>query len=334
MFKDIHQYLLETKAQLTKEHANTSLQTLKDAASQAYKDFEKLAKDFNKGVYSNPELIKLQINYLLLQELYCRKLLPNDEHNVKEWFKLENAYQKLEHMLREGRHQTLRIEQGKTDPKKISSEMSALDSYIQQKGLQGNVSETEFYANAGSTEREFLEVMLEVKKQHIQVSLDESEFSNQYYTDRSNNLETQLRGKLKTLNEEIDGLQALKEEKKRQTPLSILEKWGLEDHYKQANPFKLLVLWFNNKFLSSEPIQSLALAHDKANSDLDLSLSMTSNRISNLETELGQLRKVYGQSNGQITLAENRHKTALKLITPEHEENVQQLESDISQRMQ
>ncbi|CAM2901678.1 Uncharacterised protein [Legionella steigerwaltii] len=150
MFEKLNDYIAEKQQEIAR--LQTTLQQIEKKVFDAKEEFHELAtgseyvpgKFNSKSVpgksYTDPDLIKRQIDYILLQTLYCEKLTPEiqalsskklkleeqarekltpgiqleiraseksikelEAKQVKAWVQLDDSYKKLENMLIQAR---------------------------------------------------------------------------------------------------------------------------------------------------------------------------------------------------------------------------------------
>ncbi|WED43683.1 hypothetical protein [Legionella cardiaca] len=316
MFNDLHEYFLTKKTEAKNSYLTSSFAKLPEDIFHASEHFMDLAKEESKS-YHDPELIKAQIDYIILQELYCDKLTIHSEDGVKAWLRLESSYKKLESMLFEARHHTLRptIESQIQRAKQISSEIAS-------------ANDTQKLDKGDSITQGFIMFIAAIKKSHSQISLRESEYAVKHYTDTSEDLRKKLQEIRQQHKEALAERDILATQKNSQKPLTLLETWGADDHQGQANPLKRLVLWVNNLF-SSQRIQDRAYLHSQQNASTTLAYNMKCDRITQLESDYAENLKNYRQTNSKLSIAENRHQSAQQVlgITSITVENLEQEET-------
>ncbi len=268
MFKKLETYFSNKQVELEKNFSGATLLGLEKAVFNAKEEFQEHA---NKMLYSNSELIQRQIDYILLQELYCGQLTDIDK-KVTALNALEASYGKLEHMLVQARHQELQS---------TISSMTARAKRIEQEIDLQKPDEKDI------TSKDFVNLMALVKEKHHTASVNQANCSYTYNSKQLATLSEEVKAIHNDLKETLVENNAAIEEKKNQPPLGRLEQWALEDHYGRANPLKQLVLWLYNRF-SDIPLQTTASERHTTLSNIDLKISMSSSRISNLNSRLEQ----------------------------------------------
>lgn len=268
MFKKLEAYFSNKQVELEKNFSGATLLGLEKAVFNAKEEFQEHA---NKMLYSDSKLIQRQIDYLLLQELYCGQL-TNIDKKVTALVTLEQSYEKLKHMLVQARHQELQS---------TISSMTARAKRIEQEIDLQKPDDKDI------TSKDFVEIMALVKEKHHTASVNQANCSYTYNSKQLAALSEEVRAIQDNLSDAIAENYAAIEAKKNQPPLGRLEQWALEDHYGRANPLKQLVLWLYNRF-SDIPLQTTASERQTTLSNIDLKMSMSSARISNLNSSLEQ----------------------------------------------
>ncbi|ARG98590.1 hypothetical protein B6N58_13490 [Legionella micdadei] len=286
------------------------------------------AESTDPSKYDTSISLKYRIRLIILRELYCEKMPPQvTEKSLKKWQELAQAYTNLEKTLCNEAEATLREGSEET----LQSEIRKLEIYIQKTGLEGSVEESEFFPEipAKSSTRDFLKLIAEVKKRHLSVSLRESQDCINSLTEKSE----ELVNKIKENEENLSRLKE-KEGELNDNKLSLeksftwLERWGLEDINKQANVFKQLVFWVYN-FFSSQRIQDRSLVLSRQIRDAYSASTENVQNISNLKSEIKELKRHHQNLEKDLNEAKKRNATALKLITPKSEPTVKETDEPL-----
>ncbi|KTD33902.1 hypothetical protein [Legionella israelensis] len=290
MFNELYDYFLTQRTELAKMVEAKSENGLKQAIFNALDDFKQEASEH---LYHESVLIEKQINYLILQELYCRQIeKKNEEGTVRAWLKLEDSYKKLEHMLIQARMQDFKNLSAEEKSDKIKEEINFADQHIRENS---------------SANEDFLKMMVFVRKEHNTVAKNEADVAVSYFSSKHEELSKKSEA-LQTSLETLKGEKSkLKDEQEKQVPLSMLEQWAVKVKYDQANLFQRFIVWAVNKF------SNLGEKAPKRFDELrktQLALNMKTGQVSNTETLLMENNREKRHVAAELTSAKKRKESA------------------------
>lgn len=231
MFAEIDASIAKKQAEFKEKHKNSTPPILEEEVFHAREKYIEHSSEPLDGIPYYDSLLKYQINYVILLEIYCDKL-EDKTKKLQALQQLESSYNVLRDILIQARFQQLRqapFSSQELRRKKITEELDMQKAEPQDKEAQ-----------------DFIYFMNIFKDKHRYISLQAVNYSLDYYEDVQPTLINQIKEIQSRLSELPKEIESLKEQQKMQKPLTRLEKWGLDTAFNRAHPLKQLFVWLYN----------------------------------------------------------------------------------------